>query len=561
MIRLVPFLLVLAPACRKPAPEVAPPAPVAACGLLPDGARVFRILHLNDIYRIEGLADGRGGIARVRTLRTELERDCPGAVLVTHAGDALYPSLHSRVFGGEQMIDALNLLDGAPDQVDPLMWFTPGNHEFDKAAMKHAPGLRARIDQSEFGWLDTNIAWAEVDGQPAIASERLAARALLDVGGVKVGLFGLTTDAKIPEYTAFIDTDHAGVARTQTAELREAGAEVVIGLTHLGAAQDLALVDTLAADGPDVVVGGHDHSLMTGSAAGRYVVKGDADAARVRVIEVRVAADGAVTVTPDDGGVPLGPDAPAPDPAVKAAVDDWIRKFDAKFCEKEGPGCLGEVYTRAAVDLHAEETTIRRFETNVGAWIADRMVETFAADGAEVAFVNSGALRLNQDLSAGTPITRQTLEELFAYPAAMSLVAIPGSTLQAVLDRSVEEWTASGHWLQVSGVAFRHDPVARTATDAHVFDAAAGAWRPLDPKRTYKAVTVRYVLDPGMGDQDGYRMLSLDQVVRSASDGADLKPIVRDALKAMGDAGFAPVAPGRVCNPQRPGACVLDDPR
>ena len=127
------LLLTSLASCTKTPPPVVPAPPPPACGLLEDGSRAFKILHLNDIYRIEGLADGRGGLARVRTLRTELEQDCPGDVMITHAGDALFPSLLSRVFNGEQMIDALNSLDGNPDAFDARMFFTPGNHEFDKA--------------------------------------------------------------------------------------------------------------------------------------------------------------------------------------------------------------------------------------------------------------------------------------------------------------------------------------------------------------------------------------------------------------------------------------------
>jgi len=362
----------------------------------------------------------------------------------------------------------------------------------------------------------------------------------------------------VPEYAAMIDTDYVGVARTQTEALRNTGAEVVIGLTHLDAAQDADILARLGADAPDLILGGHDHSLQSAQIGGRYVLKGDADAARVRVVEIRVDPTGRIAVRPDADGVTLGPDAPAPDPAVQAVVDGWLTKFEAKFCEKDGPGCIAEAYTTARVDVHAEETTIRRFETNLGAWVADRMLEPFAADGAEVAFINSGALRLNQDISAGTPITRQILEELFAYPAELTLIEIPGSTLQAVLDRAVQDWTGQGHWPQLSGVAFRHDPTAGTATGAHVWDARGAAWRPLDPKRKYRVVTVRYVLDPGLGDQDGYTMLSLSQSVRSEANSRDLKPMVRDALKALGAAGFAPVAPGRVCNPLRPGPCALD---
>src|SRR5262249_29888779 len=51
------------------------------------------ILAVNDVYRIEGIEGGkRGGLARLRTVRAELERATPGGVLLLHGGDVIFPS-------------------------------------------------------------------------------------------------------------------------------------------------------------------------------------------------------------------------------------------------------------------------------------------------------------------------------------------------------------------------------------------------------------------------------------------------------------------------------------
>lgn len=61
------------------------------------------LLAVNDIYRVEGVDNGgRGGLARLRTLRAELETQNPGHVVLLHAGDLIFPSLLSRMFKGEQ---------------------------------------------------------------------------------------------------------------------------------------------------------------------------------------------------------------------------------------------------------------------------------------------------------------------------------------------------------------------------------------------------------------------------------------------------------------------------
>ena len=111
--------------------------------------RGFTILAVNDVYRIAGVDEGqRGGIARVRSLRAELEREHPD-LLVLHAGDILFPSLISRLYDGRQMIDVLNLLDGDALGFDTRMFVTFGNHEFDKRKVKHVdhqPAVRRAAD-------------------------------------------------------------------------------------------------------------------------------------------------------------------------------------------------------------------------------------------------------------------------------------------------------------------------------------------------------------------------------------------------------------------------------
>lgn len=552
MVGLVAAFLV---GCKKP-PE---PAPVVAappvCGAMEDGRRVFRVLHLNDVYRTEGLADGRGGLARVRTLRTTLEEGCEGGVLVTHGGDALFPSLPSRSLKGAQMIEALNLLDGDADAFDERLVLTFGNHEFDKSKAKDAAMLQQRIDESGFAWLDTNLTWAEAtEEMVGIRSEKLHTERLLDIAGVKVGLFSLTIGSKVPAYVSYIDDDHTGVARTRSTALREQGADVVIALTHLNATDDIALLDALGPDGPDLVLGAHDHVLQTHEVDGRLVLKGDADAVRVRVAEITVDPEGGIDVRVSADGVELGPELPPRDPAVQAVIDARLAAFQADFCGEDGPDCLSRPLSVARTDLVAEEYRIRTTETNLGDWVADLMRESFAEDGVQIALMNSGGLRLNQNIASGTPLTRQIVEELFAYPSPMDLIEIDGATLQQVLDHSVEDWTGSGHWLQVSGLAFRHDRDAGRAVDAALLTPDGPI--PLDPDATYRVVTVRYLLDPGIGDQDGYDMLSLDQRVEAAAGGRDLKQVVLDALTTAGDEGIAPRVEGRICAPDGP--CLLD---
>lgn len=548
-------LTLVAPALACKREPVESPTADQACGLQPDGSRRLRILHVNDVYRIEGVADGRGNLARVRTLRAELEADCD-AVLVTHAGDTLYPSLLSREYDGAQMIEVLNVLDGDAAAFDDAMIATFGNHEFDKSKLADAAALDERVETSQFWWLGTTVTFkAGDDGAPLVAADNLVGQRMVELGGVKVGVFSMMTNAAVPEYVEAIDVDFVEVARAQVEALRSQGAEVVIALTHLDASDDQKVLDGLrGAEAPDLILGGHDHSLMTLEGNGHMGFKGDADALRLRVVEVVVDASGAVQVSAAPEGTAMGPETPAPDPAVQAMIDARLAAFDADFCADEGPGCLAKELTVTNTTLLAEELEIRRYESNYGDWIVDRMLDTYADDGAELAFVNSGSLRLNQDISAGTAITRQIVEETFAYPAPMQLIEVDGATLQAVLDHAVEDWTGSGHWLQIAGWAYRHDVTAGTASGV-VWLSPDGA-QALDPARKYRVVTTDYLLDPS-GGQDGYTMLSQSMAVDSPHNGTDLEQVVLTTLEAAGEAGIGPEVEGRICSSDRPDAPCL----
>ena len=192
----------------------------------------------------------------------------------------------------------------------------------------------------------------------------------------------------------------------------------------------------------------------------------------------------------------------------------------------------------------------------MGDYVADRALGAFAKEGAQVAFLNSGTLRINYDIERGLPIVRRHVEELFAYPAPLRLIEITGATLQRIVERSISGWTGQGHFLQIAGFAFRHDPKTGKATDLTLLGPSP---RRIAPSDRLRAVVNTFLLDPTKG-QDGYTMIGpgdiVDKLGPNLSAGPDLKQIVIDAFKLAGDAGIAPVADGRICNPQRQGPCL-----
>ena len=533
-------LLALA-GCAAPAPRVGDPGTVT-------------ILAINDAYRIEGVDGGTvGGLARLATMRRELAAADPD-LIVLHAGDFLYPSLLSRSYDGQQMVDVLNRLDGDPQAFDDRLLVTFGNHEFDKAAMKHAALLDARIEESQFTWLGSGIDFAEdAQGQALVAGPNLVERRLVEANGITVGLFSITTDVKHPEYVVAF-ADPVETAREETAALRAAGADLVVALTHESAEEDVALLSTLGAAGPDLIIGGHEHNHMQREAGGRYVIKADAD--------LRTAA--LVTVEPRQGRVPLvattfpaiaGED-PAPDPAVAAVVQGWLQRQDAEYCAasyKLPPGCLDAPLGKAAVPLVAEEIEIRKYETNLGDWVLDQALAALRPEGAQIAFLNAGSLRLNQTLPQGTVITRRHVDELFAYANDLRLIRVSGAMLQQMIERSVTQWDGNGWFLQIAGFAYRFDPKTGRVGDLTLL--TPDGPKPIRPEDELLGVTNDFLTDPKSG-QDGYTMLTADRLVPIKRKVPSLRDLVIEALGEAGPDGIAPQVDGRICNSERPGLCL-----
>lgn len=524
--------LVLALSCSKQAPPA---------------ARTVTLLHANDTYRILGLPEADlGGFARLRTLRTRLEAD--GPVLLTHAGDLLSPSLLSQRTGGAHMIDAMNHLDGDGDAHDPRLVVTPGNHEFDADDCEDADDLEDRFDESGFDWIATNIRWGGKPGsgcEATVTSRNVHLWRLIEVGDVTVGVISATTAKKHPAYVADfadpLDTLAQGIPG-----LRAEGADVVVALTHLGVEEDRALLRQLPVDArPDVLLGGHDHAAISEQVEGTWLLKADADLLSAQVVSVRLEPDGTRAIRPRlvalDASV-------VPDPAVQALSQAHVQAFDTAWCEarKLPPTCLSEPLGKVATDLVVDEYMVRTRETSAGNWLADLALEAGRPHGANVALLNSGSLRINRNLPAGTAFTTRHMEELFPFPSGLHLVRVRGSQIQQALNHSVQGWTGSGHFLQVGGLRFVHDPDEVVARNVEI-QAEDGTFAPLDPRARYLAVVPRYLVDPAIGDQDGYTMLLPSDVMEQVPM-PSLRSLAEASLQGAADAGIAPEVDGRICN-------------
>jgi 5'-nucleotidase len=493
-----------APAAPAPAaPEVAAPAAAAPSPAKP--AEGFTLLQINDTYKIEGLRAGtQGGLGRVRELRRELETE-GRAVVVLHAGDFLFPSVMSKYLQGAPMVSALNLLDGS-EAFDDRMFVTFGNHEFDSS---NRQVLFDRIAESRFRWVSSNVRLSRADGEPAAPAGELfpnvVDHVVVDVGGIRLGIFGLTlADQPRPwvEYGFAPETRRATAERALDALERE-GAEFVVALTHQNIGEDEWLARELGSR-IDWIAGGHEHLFLRRKVGEVEITKADADALSALRIDVR-RSGGAIAATAEKVDLDASRKV---DPAMAREVAVSLIRLEEAVREKSGRSLLDVVATSEHL-LEGTEPAIRGRETALGNFLCDVLRERFAAD---VALVNGGAIRVNDDVPPGGDVRVYELEGIFYYDEKPVVAEISGRDLLALLEKSVSEADLGhGRFFQVSGIRFRYrvpesGPPSVDAADVAIA-APSGGFAPIELDRLYRVATLDYIWRNGY--RDGYPLFSL----------------------------------------------------
>jgi 2',3'-cyclic-nucleotide 2'-phosphodiesterase (5'-nucleotidase family) len=541
---------------HESATAVAPERPTPRPRGPNSGDGSFTILHVNDVYRLEGLEQGaRGGFARVRTLRADLERQ--GPVLMLHGGDFLFPSVIGKYLRGRAMIEAMNRLDGDATAFDGRLFATYGNHEFDDKD----PGLvLGRVAQSDFTWLTANVEYkTSPDAAPEPFDERVrrsSQMSVLELGGIRVGLFGLTID---DERAPWLDYGAEAATRSRRVReildaLRAQGAQAIVAVTHQNIDQD----EALAREFPeiDLVCGGHEHMALEAKiehADGRVtrVVKADADAITALVIRVTRKA-GQLTVEPEwrtlDGTV-------ASDPAMAAFVGESMERLSQAILRSTGK-TWDTLYATTENALEGLEPKIRTRETALGNFLSDVLRERLKAD---FGFVNGGAIRINDDIPAGGMVRAYELEGIFYFPNRAVAFEVSGQQVLAMLRNSVERAEiGEGRFLQVSGLRFRYRPVPDSgdgprrhftldAADVEVGTPATG-FRPLELERNYTAASLDYLWE--FGYRDGFADFAKGKggtsPARVESESPLWRTLTEDALLALPDRRVMTRIEGRI---------------
>ncbi len=490
------------------------------------------ILHTNDFHdRFEPISgsDGPcsaedaeagacfGGAARLVTA-VNGARAAGNNTIFVDAGDWFQGTLFYTQYKGSMTADMMNSL--AYDAM------AVGNHEFDDG-----PDVLADFaDAVEFPLLMAN---ADITGE-ALLTDKIQKSVVIENNGERIGLIGLTPVAN-PELASpgpnIIFTPPADAVQAEVDAMTADGINKIVVLSHSGYNVDLELA--AAVTGVDVIVGGHDNSLlgdMEGAKGPYPTMVGDTAIVHAYAYGKYL---GMLDVTFDDDGVVTA--ATGQPMLLDVSVEEDQATLDM-VAELAGPleEIRNEVIGEAAANIDGNRDVCRVMECSGGNLIADAMLARVADQGIQVAFANSGGIRASIDEGE---VTKGAVLTVLPFQNTLSTFQVTGQVLLDALENGVSQMAdVSGRFPQVAGMTFTVDADAEVG--ARISDVTiAGA--PIDPAATYGVVSNNYVRNGG----DGYAMFT---TAENAYDfGPDLADVVAEYIAATGDA-YEPYTDGRI---------------
>lgn len=469
-------------------------------------------LHVNDVYQFTPVDGGkRGGLARLLTLRKQALKENPNT-LFTMGGDTLSPSVETLTYKGAQMIEAWNAIG--------LDYAVLGNHEFDIKM----PDLMKRLKESKFQWLGANVVEAKTgkifaDTPPFVIRE---------FDGVKIGMFGLL----LPEtkQTSSMDdslnvTDYCLTANMITSRLRMVEkVDAVVGLTHLTMAQDKEVAKCAKVD---LILGGHEHSLLQSASNGTPILKMTSDAREMGKITMFFDRKTKKFTSMDWEIMPVTdeiPDAPEFAPV--------IAKYKGLLEE------LSQPVGRTSVVLDAGSVSNRTQETNVGNFIADAFRNVYSAD---IGFLNGGSIRADNSYNPGV-LTKRAILSILPFNNDVLKIELSGKTLREAVEHGIArsaESSEPGEFPQVGGMSFKFDaskPARSRVTEILV------AGKPLDESKKYTLVTSAFLVGGG----DGYEMFKTTKVLTAKGTAKKDAAIFQEAIDKSPNKTISPKVEGRI---------------
>ncbi len=393
------------------------------------------ILHSNDVH---GAVEG---YAYIKALRNSFESK--GAEVITvDAGDFSQGTTYVSTSKG---MDAVTMMNEASYDLATL-----GNHEFDYGYAQ----LRENLSKAEFTVLCGDV--FDENGTPIYPSG-----ALMKSGNLTIGFFGLETpeaqtkaNPALIKGLTFIQGDDLYKQTQKVVDtLKEKGADIVIGLVHLGVDAESTpnrSIDLYAnVKGIDLLIDGHSHTVMTEGENREPIQSTGTAFANIGVVVI----DNASAKIEDHYLLPT--DGLEKDKETEKAAENIIDRVNREY---------DIVFASSLVELNGDrEPGNRTEETNLGDLITDAMMWTILKDegalkvdkGHTVAITNGGGIRAW--IHKGD-VTKKDINTVLPFGNTIAVVYVKGSALLEALEASTYCTPVSlGGFPQVSGIEYTID--------------------------------------------------------------------------------------------------------
>lgn len=466
-------------------------------------------VQLNDVYEIAPLEGGKyGGLARVKTVIDGLKAKNPYTYVIL-SGDFISPSAlgtstyEDKRINGRQMVDVMNAIG--------VNYVTFGNHEFDYKQ----DVLQERINESKFLWFCSNVFENnkgslepfKQNSVPMPAYLLLESPGFLKGQPLTIGVIGVCIDANKQPYVRYDDYYESA---KKTYSLIKDSADCFIAITHLSIDED----KKLAAEMPQLklIMGGHEHVNMYHKVGETIITKADANA---RTIYVHRLIFNESNKLQEIKSELVNIDASVPeDPLVKELVDTWLTRAFKGFIDK-GFDPLKMVIDLKKDTLDGKDEIVRYSQCALGYLIGTAMF--YAAKDVDLAFFNSGAIRIDDNLTG--EVTQYDIIRVLPFGGKILRVELKGSLLKQIIETGFSQ-PGSGGYLQYYGME-------QTAAGYKVRNAL------IDDNKIYSAAVADYLLS-GMEQNFGYLTKDNPAIIKitepDASDKNDLGNDIRFAV-------------------------------
>lgn len=393
------------------------------------------IIHSNDVH---GALEG---YAMMTAMREAFEK-MGAEVIMADAGDFSQGGPYVNADNGE---NAITMMNAAGYDVVTL-----GNHDFDYGEEV----LVSNLKEAKFQLVCANVLKGEEEILPPTWTYQTK-------GGKTIGFFGLDTAESQtkanPKKTAGLTflggTEMDECVQELVNQLKKDGADLVIGLTHLGvsdASEDsgnrsLDLYENTK--GIDFLIDGHSHTVMTEGKGGEPIQSTGTKFANIGVVEID--EDGKIAdhyLVSTEG----------------LAQDKDVEKV-AKKIEDEIDKEYGEVIGQSEVELVGGGDIGRDQEIALGELTTDAMKWYILQDPGVletdmnhvIALENGGGIR---DTLPKGDITRKDLNAVFPFGNSVAVVYVTGAELLEALEASTFCTPEPlGGFPQTSGIQFTID--------------------------------------------------------------------------------------------------------